>query len=258
MNLYQIKSEHEYVQKQINNLENRISSYPDGSIYHTQNGTYDQWYLYTDSNPRKYIKKDETEIIPTMAMKKYEVLLLDELKLEEKLLSEYEKLIRSKNSESMLRMDSPYHDMLLSSYQSIDSRVASFLNQSKESNEFLTENLKFKVDSNMIVRSKSEMLIAQGLKNAHIPFLYEQTILLDNHKLSPDFTIMHPKTGAKFIWEHLGLMDNANYLDRNKEKLSIYLDNGWLPGINLILTSETSQAPFSSYIVDKTISHFFL
>ena len=65
------------------------------------------------------------------------------------------------------------------------------------------------------VRSKSEQIIVSLLVKHHIPFKYEQPVLINGRSYFPDFTIMHPATHKLYLWEHLGMMDKAVFVRRN-------------------------------------------
>jgi len=46
-----------------------------------------------------------------------------------------------------------------------------------------------------------------------------------------------------FLYEHLGKMDDENYVVSNMRKFDLYEKNGYLLGESLIITHETSTAP---------------
>ena len=76
-----------------------------------------------------------------------------------------------------------------------------------EKNPKYPEHLIHKTVSGIYVRSKSESMIALQLYTEKIPFRYECALQLGETTLYPDFTILHPKTGEIFYWEHFGMMD---------------------------------------------------
>jgi hypothetical protein len=76
--------------------------------------------------------------------------------------------------------------------------------------------------------------------------------------LYPDFTTRHPKTGQVYYWEHFGLMDQPEYINRACQKIKMYCENGIIPGINLILTYETKENPLSIDQVEKIVKEYFL
>lgn len=87
-----------------------------------------------------------------------------------------------------------------------------------------------------MVKSKSELIIADKLFKRKIPFKYEQTIYApDNSYYNCDFTIEWQ--GQRYLWEHWGRRDLDEYRNKMEEKIVWY--NKYFPG-QLISTYETS------------------
>ncbi len=103
------------------------------------------------------------------------------------------------------------------------------------------------------MRSKSEKMIADKLFSLGIPYKYEYALVLDGKTLFPDFTVLNPETRKVFIWEHLGTVDDAEYMERTVEKLRKYERNGYIPGVNLILTYETKDMPLSTTLLNAMV-----
>jgi len=102
------------------------------------------------------------------------------------------------------------------------------------------------------VRSKSEVLSANRMYEEGLLFHYEEELIVKGETVYPDFII--PFTPLKkTIWEHSGAMDKERYLKHAKEKINDYLDEGWLPGINMITTYETKESPLIEEQVDHQI-----
>ena len=57
-----------------------------------------------------------------------------------------------------------------------------------------TENKLYRTSHGDLVRSKSEMMISLLLCQHHIPFHYEEELVLNGVTIYPDFTIRHPIT----------------------------------------------------------------
>jgi hypothetical protein len=85
-----------------------------------------------------------------------------------------------------------------------------------------------------MLRSKSEVIIANMLHDNNIPFMYEQPLFAGDGTLRlPDFTIT--LAGKTHYWEHLGRLDLTDYVNEWKQKLAWY--ERWFPG-QLITTEE--------------------
>lgn len=95
-----------------------------------------------------------------------------------------------------------------------------------------------------------------------IPYRYEKPIaLLDWNKTvicRPDFTVMNKRTGKIFLYEHLGRMDDEDYVSANMRKLDLYEKNNYLLGENLIVTHETSKSPLNVKVLELYIKTYFI
>ena len=95
---------------------------------------------------------------------------------------------------------------------------------------FLEEGLIHRTERGDIVRSKSELVIADKLHARGIDYAYEQPLVLRNgHTRYPDFTIADDAMGVTFYWEHLGLLDDPGYRARWERKRAEYLACGIAP-----------------------------
>ena len=60
------------------------------------------------------------------------------------------------------------------------------------------------------------------------------------------------------IWEHLGMLDDPEYRrSAGWEKVRSYLLNGYIPGVNLILTAETADAPMGPKAIEEMVELYF-
>jgi hypothetical protein len=89
---------------------------------------------------------------------------------------------------------------------------------------FLEDGLIHRTERGDLVRSKSELVIADKLFARGIDYAYEQPLVLkDGHVRYPDFTISDHARGITFYWEHLGLLDDSGYRARWQKKRAEYL-----------------------------------
>lgn len=109
------------------------------------------------------------------------------------------------------------------------------------------------------VRSKSEADIADCLDAHNIPFLYEPAIIINGRKVHPDFVCINVRTRTMYIWEHLGSMDNSEYVNTNAlPKVKDYQNAGYITGKNLIFTMESLMHPFYSQQAEMTIQNYLI
>jgi len=80
-----------------------------------------------------------------------------------------------------------------------------------------------------MVRSKSEVIVADTLLRLGIPYTYEETLVMpDGTQRQPDFTIRRPD-GVTVYWEHLGMLGLAGYRADWEAKVKWYAEHGILP-----------------------------
>lgn len=89
-----------------------------------------------------------------------------------------------------------------------------------------------------------------------IPFRYECELQLGEITVYPDFTIMDPKTGKIYYWEHFGMIDDPSYARSAMIKIQSYIANRIYPTIQLIMTYETKMNPLDTESIEKTIQHY--
>jgi hypothetical protein len=99
------------------------------------------------------------------------------------------------------------------------------------------------------VRSKSEVIIANLLKDKDINYTYEETLQIGDIKLHPDFTIII--NNKIYYWEHLGMLNNEKYIADWKRKKQTYASAEITENNNLIVTTEEDIA--ENRIIEKVV-----
>lgn len=120
------------------------------------------------------------------------------------------------------------------------------------------DHLKFKTQNGEMVRSKSEVIIADALARNNVPYCYEYNLSLNGGRMYPDFLCLNLKNRKGIFWEHFGLMDNQEYAEKAVRKINLYIQNGYLPGDKLIFTMETSRSPLDLGQVEVLIEKYLI
>lgn len=120
------------------------------------------------------------------------------------------------------------------------------------------ENLKMTSSSGTKMRSYGELLIASRLEFYGIPFRYEEGLHHPGVRRVPDFTIRRPKDGKIFYWEHLGMVTNGSYIEKNISKLKEYEAIGITPWDNLIITFGQADGGMDVKKIDAIIQGWLL
>jgi ATP-dependent exoDNAse (exonuclease V) alpha subunit len=92
----------------------------------------------------------------------------------------------------------------------------------------------------IMVQSKSELAIANFCDTQELPpYQYNRPLEgpKTGGKLRPDFTFVSD-AGELVLWEHLGMLDRADYKRSWDWKKAWYKENGFVEGVNLFTTTE--------------------
>ena len=125
-------------------------------------------------------------------------------------------------------------------------------------NLFLEANLIHRTSNGTLVRSKSEVIIADALSAADIEFAYEKEFPgHDGSVRLPDFTIEDAATGETYIWEHLGMLSNPQYARAWERKQAWYAASGVERGggdaATLIVTTDNERGGIDSVDVQEQL-----
>ena len=123
--------------------------------------------------------------------------------------------------------------------------------------KFYEEKLIHKTVRGELVRSKSEVIIANALYYNHLDYEYEPVLKVEDKIKRPDFKIEDYDTGEVWYWEHCGMMSDPYYKKRWEEKLQFYKKNGIVEGKNLIVTYDDENGGLDSDIIQKIIENTF-
>lgn len=263
LSIYQkIKNEYNRIAQCCVDMERQIASLPPGKLYVLKEKNKTKWW-YENNGKRKYIRKCEREFAELMAGKVYLCRELDALSKEKEALGYYLRHsdmgdIHGKSTE-MLNKDSGYRELLIKQFLPESEELRKWESEPFNTNEHHTENLIYKTPSGHNVRSKSELMIAAELFRQGIPYRYECELILKNgFVIYPDFTIRNIRTGKIYYWEHFGMMDNSAYAKNTGGKIQTYIENDIIPGVNLIMTFETSSEPLTPMMIDDVIRTYLM
>jgi ATP-dependent exoDNAse (exonuclease V) alpha subunit len=123
--------------------------------------------------------------------------------------------------------------------------------------KFFEEGLIHKTIQGEMVRSKSEVAIADCLHYNGVPYEYEKPLELEGRIKRPDFTITDPDTDQVWYWEHCGMMTDPKYRKRWEDKKAFYAKCGIREGENLIVTYDDEKGGLDTDSIDTLIKQTF-
>ncbi len=174
----------------------------------------------------------------------------------------YTAITRQKNRIVILYNDEAYH---LKNYSNaVCSDIAKRFTNLFEEPEIVAVNDKYyeaglihKTLRGELVRSKSEVIIANMLFQSGIFYEYEKDLRIDNIRKIPDFTIDDQDSGETVYWEHCGMMSDPEYKKKWEAKKQFYEEHGIIEGENLIVTYDEQNGSVDSQKIQKYIDKFF-
>lgn len=251
-------------------VEPKIATFPAGKLHVVPGRTQAsfKYYLRTDSSDKsgEYLDKSKQKTKEQFAQKKYYEELLRKTK------KEYDALTMAKGKLDSISRNSinVIGDSLMDTYSWLspgikalirpivvddETYIRGWMNCPYEKLPFdENDDSEYYSDKRERMRSKSELLIANALIKHNIPYKYECPIILKNgEKRYPDFTILDIKSRKEKYWEHLGKMDDMNYVSKNLCKLDEYKKLGIYLGKNLIISYEYSYKQLGSNEIEELI-----
>lgn len=220
---------------------------------------YFRYFLISSKGDRlgKYVPKESLQEAAAVAQRDYDRKVLSAAEKEQRLLTAYLKFAAENNinkvydnliagRKALVKPVYPTDEDCIEAWRKIPRRIKPTENVTAG---YVTKN-------GETVRSKTEVLIADSLCDAGIPYLYEQQLMMRGGTVYPDFTILDVKNRRMLYWEHFGLMEDRDYVKTMLWKVKNYLAEGIIPGRDLIMTFESSTYPIGSKDIRVMIGAF--
>ena len=257
--IHSLSAEKKRLEKIIRVVEKRLQSAPEGTVRISAHGKGYQFYLRTDADSRngRYLPVSERKLAVALMQKKYDLKILSEARKQaaaiQTFLKRYDPDILKKTFSSLHEVQKGCIETAEISDQEYVQRWIAHKYEPKPIGDDIPEHYTQKGER---VRSKSEVMIADALAYAGIPYRYECPVNVGGMIYHPDFTILREEDRKELFWEHLGRMDETDYCRRTVLRIRTYEKNGIIPGRDLILTMETSQNPLNLSVINQRIAAF--
>lgn len=256
-----IKEREEYLLDSIQKLEKDLINAPEGNIRICNRQGKPQFYYRNDAKDFSgtYMREEDYELVQKIAQKSYAKKALSSAKRELLAIEKYKSYYPKENLEEVYEKLHAERKKLVVPIEITEEEYR----QNWESVTYIGKEIeesvpKIYTEKGDLVRSKSEMIIADSLRRAGIPYRYEYPVYTKEWGyIYPDFTVLNKRSRKEWIWEHFGKMDDPLYVERNMQKINIYERNGIVLGKNLLITFESKQQPLSQQVVNRMIEEFF-
>jgi len=242
--------------------EKALTKAPEGSLRLCQHG--DKIQYYHRNNPKDfngvYIKEKDIELAKQLAQKDYDKKVLTSAERE---LGAINKFFLNYPDKSVEEIYENMHEgrkrIITPIMETEEQYVQQWQQETYQGKTFPEDTPELYTQKGERVRSKSELIIADMLNKAGIPYRYEYPLYIKGFgKIYPDFTVLNIKKRKELFWEHFGMMDDPEYAETAIRKITTYEQNGIYPGEKLILTYETRKNPINQKVVKGMIEHFLI
>ena len=247
----------EFIESVIADIEKARKTQPNETlIIHNNNGRL-SLYINSNNTPH-YVSLSNIDAITPLVQKRYDIKALATLKRQKEAL---EKCIKGISKKNVLKeLTSIYESFpeelkpMIKPHRDFNGEYARIWQNKVFRKSNISTGTNFKTKNGEFVRSKSEMLIANKLYDASIPYHYEVPFYADGKFFSrPDFYILNPRTKKEYLWEHFGRVGDAVYLEETLNKIEVYANNGFVLGDNFIASFESKEHSLNFSYVDKIV-----
>lgn len=260
--LQQVQARIDELQKAIDFLQVQLDKAPEGALYGSRSHAKWQWQRKLNSE-RTYLSGRHVQLIRSLAQKKYNALVLDNLKHQRDVLDGLLEAYHPQNGEAIYAsMPIEWRNEIIPLNLPDEEYAEQWQNLNYRRKP--VENTGFLTAKGEYVRSKSEIIIADTLNNLGVPYRYEypHELLAEKKthrvKVFSDFTCLNIRTRKEIVWEHFGIMDNPDYAQNAVSKIELYENSGYFPGDNLIFTMERLDKPLNSGIVRQLVKKYLI
>ncbi len=230
-------------------VEKGLEDVPYGNLRISNDRGVPRYYHVTEPKDTrgKYIPKKQEKLAYQLAQRDYLK------KLHERVVEELKDINLYLSKHGIEELESVYSDLNKYRQDIVEPLVLTdemyverWTKEAYVTNPYHPEEKVYPTKKDDLVRSKSEVLLADMYYELGIPYRYEAQLRLKNGKVRyPDFTILKVASREIIYHEHLGLLDHEDYLQTNLLKLNEYRKSGIYLGKNLFITYEAEGCPLN-------------
>lgn len=249
------------LQDLLRKLEANTTPHPGGMVKAHRHFDGFQYYRKEKSEEDwTYIPKEQRGIAETIINCEYRATMIKQVRAELEAINRMLAVDPPKSIEEPFRRLSAGRQALIHRFLLTDEEAKqAFLNESYKTLEAFEENKQYETQNGELVRSKSELIIADALLKAGVPYQYEYPIHLKKHgTVYADFRCLNVRRRKKIVWEHLGKMGDEEYATAALQKVRAYEENGYVLGDTFIITAESARCPLTTSTINRWIKRLLL
>lgn len=238
-----LKARMKQLEKKHMQVLRELEDQPYGHIRLTTCNGHSRYYLRKDPKDRsgQYISKENEELVRALMKKDYLERVRRRIEKEMSLMTRYIAFLEKDRGDLVYSKMSTGRKALVEPVMLTDDELAEvWARQKYKQSTYLPEFKVYPTKRGEMVRSKSEVLLADMFYEMGIPYRYEQVVKTkDGNMYAPDFTLWDKRRRREIYHEHFGLVDDPDYRrDRFLRKIDEYRKSGIFFGFNLTATFE--------------------
>ena len=274
-----LEEEKDRLENRINILKEKMANYPEGRLeIRKSHGSVQYFYEVCSSEQKRllnnpeyeqkqrnsikpgYLKKENIDLIKSLAQKSYELQIL---RIIERNRSILENLLEKYNGSDLNKvysgMSRERQKLVIPIFLGDDEYAAQWQDSPYVKKGFKEGAPEIYTNKGERVRSKSEKIIADTLERNHVPYKYEcQLQFPDGAVIHPDFTVLNKRNRKEYYFEHFGMMDDPEYALKAVKRIADYEAAGIMLGKQLVITMEAQKYPLNINALNRLINELFL
>ena len=241
-------------------LQKSVEKSKEGSLHVVMRGDYCMYYHRKNSKDKSgtYIKKRNMDVAKALAQKDYDIAVLKEIEAEKKMIERFLQRFDEAKMGKLFSEEILSRKRLINPIAMSDEDYINLWNNIEYEKKPICEGTEeYMTENGECVRSKSEILIANALKQNGIPYRYEYPFsLFDGRVRHPDFCVLNLRERKNYYWEHCGKVGEEEYGDYISRKMNDYAKSGLVPGRDIIITMESKNVPLNMNTVQGIIDAY--
>ena len=245
----------------ISKKEKELNNAPAGTLKVSKyNGKVRYFCRTPETNCIKYIPLEQADLARALAQKDYDQKLLRVLRKKLHALETLPDDLPGGHVKDIYMSLTPERQAFVDPLILTDEQfIERWQNEPYEPLKFREDNAScFYTERGERVRSKSEVIIANDLFHAGIPYKYEAPLRLGEHVIHPDFSVLDIRSRKVKYWEHFGMMSIPEYSANFVSKVQLYENNGLIIGRDVVATFESADQPLDTRKPKQLIEEHFL
>lgn len=233
----------------VKQLESELQHFPDGRVSVKQNGKSYCYYHVLDGK-EKYLNKNDSNTIRALVQKSYVKEMIKASVVEMRLIKDVLDGYCVISPEEVLNNLSEARKKFVTPVYVGNRDADNWANEPYDKPIVINGFRTLKGD---MVRSKSEVILADRLWVKGVAYRYECPVMINGKIIHPDFTALRRRDN-KFVYiEHCGMLDKPEYAESFVVRINDYNKEGIYLGDRLFLTFETSKTPLDISTIDSLI-----